>query len=71
MFDVESPGTEALRGGRNNTYSLRSDSVYIEGSIKTYPPDSVKYDKRLWQRFKLGLDHHLTSTLGLGVLCRC
>ncbi len=65
VFDVETPGSEALRGGRSNTFSLRSDSVYIEGSIKTYPPDAVKYDKRLWQRIKVGGDQHFTPTLGL------
>jgi hypothetical protein len=65
VFDIESPGSEALRGGRANTFSARSDSVYIEGSITTYPPSSVKLDKRYWQRLKIGGDSHFGSNLGV------
>jgi hypothetical protein len=61
--DDESPGIKALHFGKHvNTWG-RLDFGGVDGTVKTSPPDTIKYDRKIEAAAELGTERMLTPDL--------
>lgn len=63
--DAESPGTQALHFSRNPALWGRLDFGGVDGTVKTSPPDSVKYDRKIEALAEIGAEVILTPNTSL------
>jgi hypothetical protein len=64
MQDDQTAGSMANDARKRNNYWHRLDLGVFDGRVKTSPPDSFRYDRRLELMANIGVDRFLTQRIG-------